>query len=486
MQLERKSPRPSAIDAVSKSKKIEPTSTPAGNGQGKLASDQPPLIRAALTAASCALLGVAPGGAYAASDPMGMESALLFYNEADNRVSVAEAVASIIKPLGDQETLTFTPEVDIISGASPTGATPTNTSQTIGSVTTPAGELPLQKFNDQRFAIGLTYAHPLDRLRRSETGLSYSSERDYSSLGFSYSRMHDFNNKLTTLTLGVSGSADSVTPSTGIFATGLTSARSVAAATRAADPAAVVAPHVYTRASGITVGGTSGSSSEGGGYSSRPSKSKKVVDGLIGVTQVVNRRLLVQLNYALGDSSGYLTDPYKIISSVDGTTGETVGYLYEKRPDSRLRQSVYAKAVLHLPTDVIHASYRHYWDDWGIVSDTFDLQYRFQFEGGAYLQPEVRYYTQTAADFFYYALVDGAVLPTYASADYRLAQMNSTTYGLKLSIPLHDGGEFDVRASYMQQTGNSNPADAIGVQRSLNLYPGLDAYILQLGYSINF
>jgi len=420
---------------------------------------------------------------------MGMESALLFYNEADNRVSVAEAVASIIKPLGDQETLTFTPEVDIISGASPTGATPTNTLQTIGSVTTPAGELPLKKFNDQRFAIGLTYAHPLDRLRRSETGITYSSERDYSSLGFSYSRMHDFNNKLTTLTLGVSGSADSVTPSTGVFAAGLTAARSVAPATKTAAPAAVVAPHVYTRASGISVGGTSGasgSSSGGGGYSSRPSKSKKVVDALIGITQVVNRHLLVQLNYALDDSSGYLTDPYKIISSIDGTTGETVGYLYEKRPDSRLRQSLYAKAVLHLPTDVIHASYRHYWDDWGIVSDTFDLQYRIQLDGGAYVQPEVRYYTQTAADFFYYALVDGAVLPTYASADYRLAQMNSTTYGLKLAIPLADSGEFDVRASYMQQTGNGYPTDAIGVQRTQNLYPGLDAYILQIGYSINF
>ncbi|MFN2111115.1 MAG: DUF3570 domain-containing protein, partial [Anaerolineae bacterium] len=210
------------------------------------------------------------------------------------------------------------------------------------------------------------------------------------------------------------------------------------------------------------------------------------VDGIIGVTQVVNRRTLMQLNYSLGVSSGYLTDPYKIISMIDGTTGTTVDYRTELRPDSRLRQSFYWKTVYHLSEDVIHFSYRYYWDDWGIRSNTFDLHYHFDLGSDFYLEPQFRYYTQSAADFYHHSLVDGAALPSYASADYRLAEMTSKSYGLKLAMAVGKDGELSARVTYMKQTGNSHPADAIGVQRNLDLYPGLDAVYGQLGYTFTF
>jgi hypothetical protein len=47
-------------------------------------------------------------------------------------------------------------------------------------------------------------------------------------------------------------------------------------------------------------------------------------------------------------------------------------------------------------------------------------------------------------------------------------------------------GELSARVTYMKQTGNSHPADAIGVQRNLDLYPGLDAVYGQLGYTFTF
>ena len=45
-------------------------------------------------------------------------------------------------------------------------------------------------------------------------------------------------------------------------------------------------------------------------------------------------------------------------------------------------------------------------------------------------------------------------------------------------------GELSARAAYMKQSGDSHPADAIGVQRTQDLYPGLEALMVQLGLTL--
>ena len=475
----------------------------------------PSCVRAALAAASCGLLGIASPSAIAgaAGDATQADTALLYYAEHDGRVKVSEATARLEQPLGDGETVTVTPTVDVITGASPTGATISDQPQTFTTTdTTPANTLPLKSFTDRRYAITVEWEQPLDRLTKSVLGASASTEKDYNSLGASATLMRDFNNKLTTLSAGISGSLDSVEPAGGIVPQGLTplsSAYAVASAAPAdysdyeyedssrphiedalTPPAAVSTAlvHAITTASGAVISTGSGGTSTSivNGSIARQTKKKEGVDGMIGLTQVVNRRTLMQLNYSLGISSGYLTDPYKIISMINGTTGETVDYRTELRPDSRLRQSIYWKAVYHLNEDVIHFSYRYFWDDWGIRSNTVDLHYHFVLGDDFYVEPQFRYYTQSAADFYHHSLVDGAALPRYASADYRLAEMKSTSYGLKLAMAIGKDSELSARVTHMKQTGNSHPADAIGVQRTLDLYPGLDAVIAQLGYIFTF
>ena len=421
----------------------------------QLSNAKQPKIRSALAAASCTLLGLTAQSVEAAPEPANVDSALLFYNEAD-RVNVTAATALITKPLEQDEVLTITPTFDTISGASPTGATPTA-----------SDPLPTEKISDLRFAIAFAYQHALDRLNRRTLGANFSIEQDYSSAGLSYIRERDINNKLTTLAVGLSGSLDTIFPTTGVVNDGLTP----------------LSADSLTRASGATNGGGGEDDDE---EDDGEVATKVNIDGMVGITQVVNRRMLVQLNYSLGLSNGYLTDPYKIISSVDGSSGATLSYVTEKRPDSRWRQSIYTRAVLHLPEDVIHFSYRYYFDEWGIDAHTFELKYHFTLADGAYLQPEARYYSQSAADFFYYSLIEGEPLPEYASADYRLARMNSLTYGLKFAMPIGKSGEFSTRAAYMKQTGESHPDEAIGEQRLVDLYPGLEAYIVQLGLAFKF
>jgi hypothetical protein len=450
-------------------------------------------LRSALAAASCGLLGIAPVASADGSDPMQVDGALLYYAE-KNRVDVTELAAIATQTLDEGETVSVAPTIDAITGASPTGATSTDKPQTMGNDTVPANTLPVKHFSDRRYAVAISWQQPLDRMTNSVLGAEASVEHDYNSVGVNASVSRDYNNKLTTLSGGLSASFDTVLPSSGIVPQGLAtlgSSSSAAITTPAAsrpffeDTLTTTIPHAITSASGVVIGGgSSGTGGSVGDATARQSKDKQVIDGIIGLTQVVNRRTLMQFNYNLGVSNGYLTDPYKIISMIDGSSGETVGYITEQRPGTRLRQSLYWKTVLHLPEDVIHLSYRYFWDDWGIRSNTVDLHYHFDLGHGYYLEPQARYYTQTAADFYHHSLVDGAPLPDNASADYRLAAMSSYTYGLKFAVPLGKDGEFNARATYMKQTGDSHPADAIGVQRSQDLYPGLEAMTYQLGLSL--
>jgi hypothetical protein len=80
---------------------------------------------------------------------------------------------------------------------------------------------------------------------------------------------------------------------------------------------------------------------------------------------------------------------------------------------------------------VLETSYRYMTDDWGVDSHTLELRYRFNFGAERYLQPHVRFYQQTAADFYRTVLFDGAPLSSYATADHRLGEFDGVTVGLK-------------------------------------------------------
>lgn len=268
--------------------------------------------------------------------------------------------------------------------------------------------------------------------------------------------MQDFNDKLTTFTAGIAGSYDLVQPIGGVPV-----------------PMQLMYPAPPPPPSGGEDDG-----GEGG-------KGKANVEGIVGLTQVLTRRLLTQFNYSVGYTSGYLTDPYKVVSVVDAS-GASVNYRYESRPDNRIRQSVYWKTVYHLPHDVVHLSYRHYWDDWGVSADTVDLHYRLEFWKGSYLQPHARYATQSAADFYTHSLLDTNPVPVHASADYRLGDLVTTTFGLKFGLPVGKSSELSMRLETMTQSGNSNLANAIGIQKGFDLFPTIHANIAQLTYTGRF
>lgn len=425
-------------------------------------------VSATLAAATCSLLGSAPAAPVQAQEEPGWDfnTALLYYGEDDDRVQDLSLNLLGKRYFVDDRALTLGLTVDTLTGATPNGAIRQGVPQTFtrpsGSsvYTIPANELPLDDtFKDTRAAVSAGWEQPLGRLWKISVGVSGSFEYDYTHLGLNGSLSRDFNQRNTTVSAGLAVAHDTWDPVGGT--------------------PVPFAPMLDVGDTGNKTGG----------------ESKDVIDAVFGVTQVISRRLLVQLNYSFSNSSGYLTDPYKVLSLVDGTTGDTITrvpapgaegpsheFRFESRPDDRTKHSLYTQAKYYMGGKVLDAAYRYMTDDWEIDSHTLDLRLRWPVGEQSYIEPHLRFYTQSEADFYTISLVDGVELPAFASADYRLGNFDAVTAGMKYGWTTRGGNEMSIRAELYRQTG-SIPGDLlIGNQVGRETYPDLDAIILQFSY----
>ena len=217
------------------------------------------------------------------------------------------------------------------------------------------------------------------------------------------------------------------------------------------------------------------------------SNSKRSTSLLVGMSRVVSRRLVVGLDATRTDETGYLTEPYKVLSLMDAATGVPVGQLTDKRPSTRSRTSVLASSAYHFSQDILYSSYRYYWDSWQIRSHTIDLKYRHDLEDDWYFEPHFRFYQQSAASFFAGGLVAGATLPDFATSDYRLGDLTTLTLGATFAFHFFDSPSlWTVRAEYIRQQGDSSPPGVIGVQRGFDLAPPIDTISVVFAYSLPF
>jgi hypothetical protein len=297
-------------------------------------------------------------------------------------------------------------------------------------------------------AVGADWTLPLTRLSRLTLGGKVSFEDDFYSGSVNLAFAHDFNDKNTTVSFGVNDESDIIQP----------------------------------------IGNTPVPLSDYSAFAKEGNKSKNGVGALLAVTQVMTRTWLAELNFSVDRFSGYLNDPYKIVSVLDAG-GNTTGYVYENRPDSRTRRSVFLENRVGWNRTSAALSLRYMTDTWGIHSDTAQVRFRWWSPTRQqYVEPTVRWYRQSAADFFQPWLSSADVEDTkYISADPRLADFHALTYGLKYGFGLGDklhrpGSEFTVRLEYYQQTLDIRTPQPAALQ-GLDLYPGLKAVLVQFGFS---
>lgn len=436
-------------------------------------------IRGALLAATCTLLGNS-AAAVADEGDWSFDSAILYYNETD-RVTAIEPVFTARRELADDGLLDLKLVFDSLTGASANGAMPSSQPQTFtrpsgnGFYTTPVGETPLDDtFHDTRGQVSANWLTSINTDWKMTLGGNVSSEYDFQSVAASALLARDFNKRNTTLSLGLSFESDSMDPVGGVPTPLM----------RMIDGGSTGAVETIPNTPGVDVDDVDYRDS---------TESKTVTDFLVGLTQVIDRETIVQLNYNYSISDGYLTDPYKLVSVLDTTAGANYGnplyHIYEYRPDSRSRHTIYAGGKRWFGGNILNASYRFMTDDWGMDSHTVDVRYRWQFDARQYIEPHLRWYSQSAADFYRRGLLDSDVIPAEVSADYRIGEMTATTVGAQYGYAFSENSEFRVRLEYYSQ--DSNAADtgsnvAIGSQQGFDLYPTVDATIVQFSYSFKF
>jgi hypothetical protein len=419
-----------------------------------------------LIAASCALLGagaarsqqahMAPPGSGLLED-WSVDSAVAYYHE-DGRIQAVEPVVDVAKEFADGQSLNFNVTFDSLSGASPNGALPSRTAQTFASpsgkqqhaYSTAPGQLPVDPdYQDDRIAVGGNWTVPITRVDQVSIGGKLSGEDDFYSATINASIAHDFNDKNTTLSFGIDNEFDSIHPIGG----------------------APVPGSDYALSDKQTA-----------------DKTKDGVGMLLGVTQVMSRTWLSEFNISIDRFHGYLNDPYKFTSIIN-SAGGTTGYEYESRPDQRTRKSAYWENRVAWSSQLSTAlTLRYMNDDWGVRSDTAQLHMRWTWANRErYIEPTIRWYHQSAADFYMPFILD-PIKPTtgYESSDARLGEFRALTYGVKYAQKLPGFGsraesEISIRAEYYQQTFDERVPVPAGLQ-GLDLYPGLKAFLVQIGW----
>lgn len=415
-------------------------------------------IHQALSCATCTLLGLSAPAAVVAAEAWDIDLGLMSYAEQDRNTGI-EFLLNAQRELADDDKVFVGLEIDTLTGATPNGATPSNVLQTFtqssgdGSYQVAPGELPADDTHmDTRLAVEAGYTDQVS----SQFAIGYdghiSMEFDYLSLGFGNNYQWDLNRRNTSLYFGIYGEYNRVHPVGDIPL-----------------PLSVMTP-----------AGTLQNRRES-------ADTRTAAEFSLGLTQVIDRRSLVQLRFTQSRFEGYLNDPYKLLSVIDdqnqASLGSTLGYRFENRPGSRDLSTLYLAYKRELVRGVLDLSLRYSSDDWDIRATALDMRFRYRLSGKRYLQPHLRWYQQQEAEFYRYNLVSSEALPEYASSDTRLATFDAITIGLKYGFAADKEGSHSIAAEYYTQQGDGKPDAAIGLQRDQDLFPTLETLIIKYLFS---
>ena len=168
-------------------------------------------------------------------------------------------------------------------------------------------------------------------------------------------------------------------------------------------------------------------------------KERHTLDLLVGVTQALSPEAIVQSTVTYSPGHGYYSDPYKAI---------------DVRPDHRRIFAWLTRYNQHLPwlDATVNLSYRYLHDSFGSSSHAVEFAWNQPLPDGWSVVPNLRYYTQSAADFYFDPpFPHGFVLGQSYSADTRLSAFGALTSGVSIVKRLPDGWSFDVKLDFYRQ-----------------------------------
>ena len=257
------------------------------------------------------------------------------------RVNVLYPSVSLTKHVGETTSLTGRYLVDVISAASiksrfeVDGVTSATSNEHGGS----QGGL-----DEVRHEVGLGITQLLSKATLTLNGL-YSTEHDYTSKTLALQLSYPFAKNNTVVQLGLVRSWDKVFPTTRTW-----------------------------------------------------TKDKRVLTLSGGLTQVLGRRLIAQLDVSYTQNKGLLSDAYQVITIVRDAAVSTFEPIH---PGHRARKAIGLRVNYKLASpSALQLGYRYYWDDWEVRSHTVSTRYQHRLSSGVRLGLGVRTYVQSKAFFF--------------------------------------------------------------------------------------
>ncbi len=178
---------------------------------------------------------------------------------------------------------------------------------------------------------------------------------------------------------------------------------------------------------------------------------RNTVDFLFGITQVLNKNAIVQSNLTYSTGHGYYSDPYKSLDT---------------RPSTRQITAWLTRYNQYMPGPdaTMKLAYRLLFDSFGTTSNMVEASWVQALPWDMTLTPLLRYYTQSAADFYKNPpWPKGYILGENYSADTRLAAFGALTGGITVAKAFADGWSIALRADYYRQNaawrlgGNGSP-----------------------------
>ena len=212
----------------------------------------------------------------------------------------------------------------------------------------------------------------------------------------------------------------------------------------------------------------------------------------IGFSQILSPRLQIALFSDITYQKGWLANPMQRVYFADkanfyiGNPADIPVYTdpnantevfqladdIERLPDSRLKIPVGMRLNFYINEFlVVRTYYRYYFDDWGINSNTFNIELPIKLSSHFTIYPSYRYYNQTAADYFA-PYEQHLSTQTYYTSDFDLSEFNANQYGF--GIKYYDA----LTKTKIWKIGLKN------ISLNYNYYSrttGLNAHIISLG-----
>jgi hypothetical protein len=210
---------------------------------------------------------------------------------------------------------------------------------------------------------------------------------------------------------------------------------------------------VYTTASGRRVSLSSGGGEKGENI---PSSARNTFTASLSVAQVINKNLQASISTDLVSQNGYLGLPFHRVYFADGTAH------VENLPSTRMKLPLGVRLNYFMGDHVVFRTwYRFYTDDWGITSNTAELEIPVKLNSFFSISPFYRYYTQTAAKYFA-PYAKHTTADTYYTSNYALSGMNTSFEGLGMHLAPPGGvlnqhiSSMDIRYGHYTQTTELN------------------------------